>query len=117
MAKNTLKTIGVGIDLVDVKRFKKFNKDKESSFLKKVFLKGEVDYCFKYKDPSVHLAGSFAAKEAVSKALGVEKFPFAEVEIRHRPDGAPEAWHKGKKLSVKISITHTDTVAAAIATL
>lgn len=110
---NNLK--GVGIDIVDVARFKKFNSKTSDSFLKKVFFEKEIEYCFSYKDSAPHLAGIFSAKEAVSKALGVKLFPFSEIEIRHEKDGKPVVFHKGKKLSVNISITHTDKVAAAIA--
>lgn len=106
---------GVGIDIVDVGRFKKFNLKVKDNFLKKVFFEKEIEYCFSFKDSALHLAGIFSAKEAVSKALGVKLFPFTEVEIRHGKDGEPIAFHKGKKLSVKISITHTDTVSASIA--
>lgn len=106
---------GVGIDLVDISCFEPFQQDKEHAFLKKVFSDVERAYCFTYKEPASHLAGTFAAKEAVSKALGVSLFPFAEIEIRRMESGAPEVWHKGKKLSVKISISHTDTLATAIA--
>lgn len=110
---NNLK--GVGIDIVDVDRFEKFNSKTSDPFLKKVFFEKELEYCFSYKNPAPHLAGTFSVKEAVSKALGVKLFPFAEIEIRHQKDGKPIVFHKGKKLSVKISITHTDKVAAAIA--
>lgn len=105
---------GVGIDLVETSRFLK-HKKKEDAFLKKVFTKEELEYCFSYKNPHVHLAGFFALKEAVSKALGVEKYPFAEVEVRHLKNGAPIAYHLGKKLSVSVSISHTDSLAVAIA--
>ena len=106
---------GVGIDLVDVARFEKFNSDKENQFIKKVFSDYEVEYCFKYKNPSTHLAGIFALKEAVSKALGTDEFPFIKIEIKHKKDGSPEVYFKRDKLSLKVSIAHTDTMAIAIA--
>lgn len=105
----------VGIDCIDIVRFKDFKNNPKAPFLKKVFSEFELIYCFGYKDPSSHLAGTFAAKEATSKALGVTKFPFAEIEIRHGKDGAPAAYRKGRKLPIKISITHTNTMACAIA--
>jgi holo-[acyl-carrier protein] synthase len=88
---------------------------KTHPFLKKVFTVREVEYCFSYSHPAPHLAGHFALKEAVSKSLGVRKYPFAEVEIRHTKDGAPCAYHKGKKLPVSISVSHTEDVAIGIA--
>lgn len=106
---------GIGIDLVEISRFERFANDSEAAFLKKVFSAREIGYCFGYKDFAPRLAGTFAAKEAASKALGVDRFPFAELEIRRTKKGAPEVWRKGKRLSVKVSITHTDSIAAAIA--
>lgn len=106
---------GVGIDIVEIRRFKKFTKDAGHHFLKKVFSEDELAYCFSYKAPDIHLAALFAAKEAASKALGTTAFPFIELEIRHKKNGAPEVYKDGKKLSVKISITHTDSFAAAVA--
>lgn len=105
----------VGIDIIDISRFGEFSRDSTHHFLKKTFTELELTYCFSFKDPSSHLAGIFSAKEAVSKALGVEKHPFIEVEIRHTDAGAPYACSRGKKLPVAISISHTSTLACAIA--
>lgn len=106
---------GVGIDIVEVGRFRRFSKDIQHVFLKKVFSESELIYCFKYKDPSASLAGIFAAKEASSKALGVNKFPFITLEIRHDKEGMPQVWKRDKRLQVKVSITHTNVIAAAFA--
>ncbi len=111
MAKN----LSVGIDMVEVSRFKPMCKNMQHSFLQKVFTPQEVAYCFQYKERATHLAGTFAAKEAVSKALGVELYPFAEIEIRRTTEGKPEAWKGKKKLPVTLSITHTAAMAAAVA--
>lgn len=111
----TLKIKGVGIDCVEIKRFKRFIGNPKHPFLKKVFFVTELAHCFSYKNCAEHLAGIFAAKEAVSKALGVLSFPFAEIEIKHKKNGMPTPYLKGKKLSIKISITHTKTIACAIA--
>ena len=110
-----MKKGNIGLDMVDVRRFVGMNTKSKVHLLKKLFTASEIAYCSSFKDLASHLAGIFAAKEAVSKALGVNDFPFIEIEIRHDKEGAPEAWHKNKKLSVKVSITHTKTLAAAIA--
>lgn len=101
-----------GIDLTEVTRF---TQDRNHVFLKKSFSEGELDYCFSYANPAVHLAGMFAAKEAVAKALGATQVAFIEIEIRHTREGVPEAWQKNERLPLTISITHTDMLAAAIA--
>lgn len=105
----------VGIDLVKISRFRGLDNIENSSFLNKVFYENERQYCLSFKDSATHFAGNFACKEAVSKALGVEKFPFSEIEIKHEKSGKPYAVHKGKRLFVEVSITHTDEFAVAIA--
>jgi holo-[acyl-carrier protein] synthase len=105
----------VGIDIVPVKRFAPFARKRSHAFLKKVFTRRELDHCFSYAAPAESLAGTFVAKEAASKALGVAKFPFAELEIRRRKDGAPEVWKNGKRVAVAVSITHAGGIAAAVA--
>lgn len=107
---------GLGIDLIEISRFKKLNRKKDASFLARIFTETELNYCFTFKDPATHLAGTFAAKEALSKALGAEKQFFGTLEIRRLPTGAPVAYKNGKKMKgVYISITHTKTTAAAVA--
>ncbi len=109
------KAPAAGIDLVENSRFSSFKANQEHPFLQKVFSPEELSYCFSYSDPVPHLSGTFAAKEAVSKALGVSKYPFAEVLIIRDSQGKPDAFHKGKKLPLSLSISHTDTHACAIA--
>ena len=106
---------GIGIDIEDIARFRVLLKQKGASALKRLFTEAERAYCFSFRDPAPHFAGFFAAKEAASKALGVRKFPFMLLEIRHSDDGAPQVWRDGRRARVRISITHTRTVAAAMA--
>jgi holo-[acyl-carrier protein] synthase len=105
----------VGLDLVEIDRFTKLCRAKSPHGLRKLFFQQEIEYCMSYKDAAPHFAGMFAAKEAVSKALSVKTYPFASIEIRHADDGAPEAWFGGKRLPISVSISHTDSLAAAIA--
>jgi phosphopantetheine--protein transferase-like protein len=106
---------GLGIDIVEVKRFKVF-KNKKDNFLFNNFSKQELDYCFSYKDPGTHLAGTFAIKEAVWKALGQKKLLSSTIEIRRDKTGQPTVWlnHK-QQTSILVSISHTAKTAVAIA--
>jgi len=107
---------GVGVDIIDIARFKKFRKNKQHPFIKKVFTTREIKHCFSYHDPAPHLAGTFVAKESASKALGATETFFLTLEIRRDKQGAPEVWEKNKKIkSMLISITHTNNTALAIA--
>lgn len=106
----------VGIDLVEIARFKKYLSPKRQHVLTGLFTAREIAYAKKYKNAAEHLAGTFAAKEAASKALGVAKNHYLTLEVRHTKEGAPEIWKKnGKRAPVAISITHERTIAAAIA--
>jgi holo-[acyl-carrier protein] synthase len=58
----------VGVDLVEVARVERILTRYEDRFLERVFTPAEVLYC---RGRLSELAARFAAKEAVSKALGV----------------------------------------------
>lgn len=110
---NASRQKNIGFDLVEVARFKKLGKN--TPFFKKIFTERERRYCFSYKNPFPHLAGIFAVKEAVKKALGIHHFPFAAIEVRHALSGKPELWLKGRRAkAVAVSVSHTDTVAGAV---
>src|ERR671922_92678 len=67
-----------------------------------------------------HLAARFCAKEAVAKALGMEGWNFRDVEVV-ATSGAPQVRLSGavaeraRELGAEpvVSLTHTDTTAAA----
>ena len=65
-----MKILGIGTDIVNIKRLHKTLKRKNSNFKKRIFSPVEIDYCEKKKNPSFYYAKRFAAKEALSKALG-----------------------------------------------
>jgi len=76
------KIIGIGADIVEVKRFKEKPYDKNKKFYKKIFLDSEIEYCLKFKSASEHFAGKFAVKEAVKKALD-KNIDFSNIETYH----------------------------------
>lgn len=111
-----MKTTGVGIDIIESERFKRFEKNTRHPFIAKNFSEAEIRYCLSFKNPSPHFAGIFAAKEAVRKSLNESKVYLPHIEIRHEAAGRPVAYRKQKKLtSIHISISHTDSVAVAVA--
>ncbi|MCL1843716.1 MAG: holo-ACP synthase [Defluviitaleaceae bacterium] len=110
--------LGVGVDIVKVNRFEKVSE----RFMARVFTMREREYLANKNLPSV--AGIFAAKEAVAKALGTGFSGFSpnEVEILHDNAGKPyvELHCNAKKTAgnntaVHISISHTATDAIAYA--
>ena len=60
---------GIGIDIVDIKKFKKITYSSKPHFYEKLFLKSEIDYCLRFKNSAERFAGKFAVKEAVIKSL------------------------------------------------
>ena len=107
---------GIGIDTVEVARFRALARDKKSRFMTKTFSVKELAYCRSYKDSAPHFAGTFAAKEAVQKASGLFALPPSDIEIIRTSTGKPEVWLQGKRSkSILISITHEKTVAVAVA--
>jgi len=113
----------VGIDIVQIARIEK--KSKDAVFLNGVFTQSELLYYTANGSKPDTLAGFFAAKEAVAKALGIgfNGFRPNDIEIMHNELGAPHAVlkNKAKELlankTVHISISHDGGIAAAIAVL
>lgn len=96
-------------------------------FLKRVFTSTERKYCKDKKRGIEHLAGRFAAKEAVLKVLGTgwrDGIAWTDIEVVNEPSGQPRVRLKGRcreiadtlRLSkVLISISHISTHAIASA--
>jgi holo-[acyl-carrier protein] synthase len=104
---------GIGIDLTPVSQMEAALG--HGQFMDNTFSSIEQTYCNSYKDPAVHFAGTFAAKEAVRKANGLY-LKMNEVEIRRTHEGKPEVWIQGSRdESILVSITHTERDACAIA--
>lgn len=73
---------GIGIDIVEIIRFKKIPYLSNIGFYKKIFLPSEIKYCLKYNNPYEHFAGKFALKEAVKKSIN-EHISILDIEISH----------------------------------
>jgi holo-[acyl-carrier-protein] synthase len=61
---------GIGIDVVENARVADALRRHGDRFIQKIYHVGEAEYCRTMKDPAHHFAARFAAKEAVSNALG-----------------------------------------------
>ncbi len=115
--------LGLGIDLIEIARFETIG----DAFLNRCFSKSEREsilHCGGVRRFS-KTAGFFAAKEAVSKALGTGiVFPLTEIQISNDLAGKPEVqlFGKAKEIAdhlgiqkISVSITHHKTTAAAVA--
>ena len=116
--------IGVGLDLVDVDRFRNVLQ-RRHKIRDRLFTHEELLYCNSAVDPAERLAARFAAKEAVMKALGVGlgKIRFREIEITKDITGKPGLQLHGSAAELAtrngvnkwhISLSHTTSTAEAL---
>jgi holo-[acyl-carrier protein] synthase len=116
--------VGLGLDLVDIVRFGAVLSRRPAAS-RRLFTDGERAYAATLANPVPSLAARFAAKEAVMKALGVGlgAFAFVDVEIERQPSGEPVLVLAGRAAQLAserhvrswlVSLTHTDTAAAAV---
>ena len=93
-----MKIFGIGTDIVNIKRMEKTLRENNVSFKNKIFSRKEIIYCEKKKKPSSYYAKRFAAKEALSKALGTgirKGINFKDIEISNDNFGKPSIILKG----------------------
>jgi holo-[acyl-carrier protein] synthase len=109
---------GIGTDIIEISRF--FNSS--DTFLKKVYTENELAL---FADKPQSLAGNFAAKEAVAKAVGTgfRTFSPKDIEILRLPSGAPVVtlYNGASELCgdkiIHISISHNKDTACAFAVI
>ena len=77
-----IKNLGIGIDIIEVSRFRKKKYEENKNFYKKIFVKSEINYCLKFKNSAERFAGKFALKEALIKSID-RKIRFSEIETDH----------------------------------
>ena len=116
---------GIGIDVVENARVADAIRRHGDRFIQKIYHEGEAEYCRAMKDPTPHFAARFAAKEAVSKALGTGfagQFSWKDIEVRRKATGEPFiVLHDGaaelaKRLGIAvvlISLSHSRDYAVA----
>jgi len=80
--------IAVGIDIIEVGRVRRVFEHHGERFLRRVFTEAEVWQC---RGKATRLAGRFAAKEAISKALGtgIHGVAWREMEVVQLRSGRP----------------------------
>jgi holo-[acyl-carrier protein] synthase len=120
---------GIGIDLVENDRLKKIINKWGIKFLNRVFSSGEIQYCDKHVQSSIHYGARFAAKESFLKALGIGLgmgVKLSDIEVVHDKNGKPSlALRDGAKVQIEkreitkihLSLTHTKKYASAVVLL
>ena len=115
----------IGVDIVEVERFRTLNYSNHRGFFDRVFTSREIAYCLSFKNPAQHFAAIFAGKEAVYKAVNKHiNIKLHQIEII-REGNAPKVnlamEGEGKsggtevQLKVKVSLSHTSSYAVAFA--
>lgn len=115
----------IGVDVVDVERMT-FALERTPRIRQRLFTEAEIAYCEKYRFAERHYAGRWAAKEAVTKALGCGLIQWNGVEVMRKPRQAPTVRIFGKiekfadmvgirEDEISISITHSELSAVAVA--
>ncbi len=116
--------IGLGLDATDIDRIADTIARYGDRFLHRIFTDGEVAYSNRRREPAVHFAGRFAAKEAAMKALGTghsHGVLWRDVEVVRRGGPPQLQLHGGAARrfaamggrSSLLTITHSDKLAMA----
>ena len=114
--------IFIGNDIVEISRVSRLISKYGKKFINKIFSANEIN-SIKKKNTLNSLSGKFAAKEASAKALMssriVQRVSLKDIEILSYSNGAPFVQlnniNEEKIKDFKISISHTDQYATAVA--
>ena len=117
--------IFIGTDIVSVPKIaESLNSSNRDKFIRRIFTSKEIEYCQNKKNPGIHFAGRFAAKEAITKAILSSERIFSismqSIEIISGKNRAPQVnldMPFQFKYSCKVSISHTNEFAIAHAIL
>ena len=114
----------IGVDIVEVQRFKALKYSDNKGFYARTFTPREIEYCLSFKSPAPHFAATFAAKEAIYKAVNRHfNIRLHEIEIT-RERNIPKVLLTPKqsntkrgdpKATVKVSLSHSSAYAVAFA--
>lgn len=118
--------LGVGTDIIEIERISKAI-EKTPKFLEKTFTSKEIEF-FKSKSMKIEtIAGNFAAKEAISKAVGTgfRGFSFRDLEVLRDKVGKPKVNISDRVKEIineediifHVSISHNKSSAIAFVTL
>ena len=114
---------GLGVDIVEIPRVEQALQRYGERFLARIYTAAEQAYC---RSRGPQLAGRFAAKEAVSKALGtgIRRIHWRNIEILPNRAGAPkvtlygpakERLERAGFSGIEVSISHSRDNAVAMA--
>jgi holo-[acyl-carrier protein] synthase len=94
---------GLGVDVAQVSRFRRFLDEGKQGLLDRLFSAEEQAYALGKKDPAPHLAARFASKEAFLKALGLglrEGISWQDLVVVRDALGAPSLQVGGRAAEI-----------------
>lgn len=115
---------GIGVDIVEIARIKKAIEAHPKTFIKRILTESEIKSFEDHFSQETHIAGRFAAKEAISKALGCgigEELSWQDLEVLNDNKGKPyvnlsgNALERFPDLEIQLSISHDKSSAIAFA--
>jgi holo-[acyl-carrier protein] synthase len=118
---------GIGVDQLVIARIERSLSRHGDRFIQRIYSEAEIEQAQAKGNPARRFAMLFAAKEAVSKALGTgfrQGVSPSHIETIHQPSGKPEVTlHAGAKAAaerqgicnVHISLSDDDGIAMAFA--
>ena len=117
--------VGVGIDLVEIAEIERLLSDPGGHFLRRCFTEAERATAGGETRDARRLAGRFAVKEAVVKAIGTgwgDGIAWTDIEVLAAPSGAPfVTLHEGAAAAAShvrrwlVSISYAGAHATAVA--
>lgn len=121
--------VGIGLDLVKIDRVRAIAERWQARFLDRLYTEAERRYCLARPAPYASLAGRFAAKEAVLKALGTgwsDGISWHDIQVLNDRTGRPRATVSGRVktlmkragvTNIHVSLSHDTDYAVAEAVL
>jgi holo-[acyl-carrier protein] synthase len=122
-----MRIISHGIDLIECERIAQMVAQYPERFLGRILTDAEQQYVNSKRNPIPHIAGRFAAKEAILKVLGTGwrgPISWRDIEVTNDVNGQPHVSLTGESAAVAerrgikqilLSISHTATYATASA--
>ncbi len=124
-----MKIVGVGLDLVKISRVRTLVERWQERVLQRLFTEAERHYCLKKASPYASLAGRFAVKEAILKAMGtgwIGGIRWVDIQVLNDSAGRPVATVEGRTrdllcdagvTGIHVSLSHDSDYAVAEAIL
>jgi len=108
-----LEKLGIGIDIIEIKRF--LNKPYETNldFYKKIFHESEISCCLERKNFAECFAGKFAIKESVIKSIP-KKITFLDILIDYSDSKPIVTLINDSSFSFLVSLTHEKLYAVSV---